>query len=245
MKKRILILACITTLITCKTPLNVTEIRVHKNISIDEEIGESKAIKDIVIPYKQSMERQMNSKISHTSVELTKQGDNSSLGNLLADYTYEGAMDWARQNNVSQIDAAVINIGGIRSVISKGDILLKHIFEVMPFENEVVIVKMNGMAMQELFSYYKGKKNNPVSHLIIETDGKDLQKILINGQPLDVNKTYHIATSDYLALGGDNMKFFKKGEMISTGIKLRDLFIDKFKQNPEVKVPTDIRLIFN
>jgi hypothetical protein len=30
------------------------------------------------------------------------------------------------------------------------------------------------------------------------------------------------------------MKFFSKGEMIPTGIKLRDLFIDYFKKNPEV-----------
>ena len=40
------------------------------------------------------------------------------------------------------------------------------------------------------------------------------------------------------------MYFFKKGEMISTGIKLRDLFLEKFKENPEIKAPTDIRLTF-
>ena len=40
------------------------------------------------------------------------------------------------------------------------------------------------------------------------------------------------------------MDYFKKGEMISTGIKLRDLFLEKFKANPEIKVPTDLRLNF-
>jgi 2',3'-cyclic-nucleotide 2'-phosphodiesterase (5'-nucleotidase family) len=42
------------------------------------------------------------------------------------------------------VDAALINIGGIRTTIGKGDILLKSVFEVMPFENEVIIVKMKG-----------------------------------------------------------------------------------------------------
>ncbi|MBS1572983.1 MAG: bifunctional NAD pyrophosphatase/5'-nucleotidase, partial [Bacteroidetes bacterium] len=58
-------------------------------------------------------------------------------------------------------------------------------------------------------------------------------------------KNYYIATSDYLALGGDNMFFFTKGEMFPTGIKLRDLYLEKFKANPEIIAPKDIRLIFN
>ena len=57
----------------------------------------------------------------------------------MADFTYEGAEEWAK--NDIDVDAAVINIGGIRSTIGAGDILTKHVFEVMPFENEVVIVK--------------------------------------------------------------------------------------------------------
>ncbi len=48
-------------------------------------------------------------------------------------------------------------------------------------------------------------------------------------------KVYYIATSDYLALGGDNMKFFSKGELISTGIKLRDLFLEYFQEKSRSK----------
>lgn len=245
MKKYIITLASAMVLTSCKTALDITKVQIQNNISIDRNINENNAINAVIVPYKKSMERQMNTKISHTSVELSKQGDNSNLGNLLADYTYQGAAEWAERNDIPQLDAAVINIGGIRSAISKGDILLRHVFEVMPFENEVVIVKMKGHHLKGLFEYYKGKKNNPVSRLVIETDGVNLQKALINGQELDTDKVYYIATSDYLALGGDNMKFFNDGEMISTGIKLRDLFVEKFKQNPEIKTSSDIRLIFH
>ena len=69
-------------------------------------------------------------------------------------------------------------------------------------------------------------------------------KELVNGKMVEPNKDYYIATSDYLALGGDNMTFFAKGKMIPTGIKLRDLFLEKFKANPEIVPPTDIRLNF-
>ena len=39
----------------------------------------------------------MNSKISYTSVDLNKSGDNSNLGNLLADFTYEGTEEWGEK----------------------------------------------------------------------------------------------------------------------------------------------------
>ena len=232
-------------LVGCKTPLNIANIHTEKNIYITDQLQDDKAIDAVIQPYKHELEGKMNAVISHTNVELSKSGDNSNLGNLLADYTFDGADEWAKKNNIPPIDAAVINIGGIRTIIAKGDILTKQIYEVMPFENEIVIIKMNGKDVEGLFDYYlKTQKNNPVSHLIIETENGSLSKKLINGKTIDHNKTYYIATSDYLALGGDNMFFFSKGEMISTGIKMRDLFLEKFKQNPEISSPDDVRLIF-
>ncbi|WP_297982918.1 5'-nucleotidase C-terminal domain-containing protein [uncultured Chryseobacterium sp.] len=232
-------------LVACKTPLAVTNVQTQKNISIAANLPEDAAMNGVIAPYKKSLESQMNAKISHTNVDLNKQGDNSNLGNLLADYTYDGAVDWAKKNNIPQIDAAVINIGGIRSTIGKGDILLKHIFEVMPFENELVIVKMKGSDVNSLFDYYlETQKNNPVSHLLVETEQGKISRALINNTNVDPSKTYYIATSDYLALGGDNMKFFNKGEIITTGVKLRDLYVEKFRQTPEVTAPNDVRLIF-
>ncbi len=232
-------------LMGCRTPLHVTNVHTEKNIYITDQLQQDKAIDDVIQPYKRELEGKMNTILSYTNVELTKSGDNSNLGNLLADYTFEGAEDWARKNNIPAIDAAVINIGGIRTTIAKGNILTKQIYEVMPFENEIVIIKINGKDAEGLFDYYlKTQKNNPVSHLTIETENGRLSQKLINGKTIDANKTYYIATSDYLALGGDQMFFFGKGEMISTGIKMRDLFLEKFKQKPEVAVPNDVRLIF-
>lgn len=232
-------------LASCNAPMAISETHPHKNIKVNSELAEDPIIKETIAPYKKSLEQQMNEKISYTSVELNKNGNNSNLGNLLADYTYDAAVAWGKENNIPTIDAAVINIGGIRSIIAKGDILLKHIFEVMPFENEIVIVEMKGSDIDELFTYYLNtQKNNPVSKLFIETENGKISKTLINGLPPQQDKLYYIATSDYLALGGDNMKFFSKGKIIGTGIKLRDSFIDTFRKHPNVTAPNDIRLIF-
>ncbi len=233
-------------LTACKTTsLQVANVQTQKNIPINKDLKTDEDFAKFIEPYTQKLNREMNQKISFTHVDLTKEGDNSNLGNLLADYTFEGADAWAKTNLNKNIDAALINIGGIRTTIGKGDILLKNVFEVMPFENEVIIVKMTGKDLQGLFDYYaKNQKNNPVSHLYIETNKGILSKTLINGKPVDPSQDYYIATSDYLALGGDNMKFFANGESISTGIKLRDLFIDYFKKNQQINPQEEIRLNF-
>ena len=247
MKHKFLLLVPAMLLATaCKTPLNIAQIETQKNIALTKDLPEDQTFKKVIEPYKQEVEGKMNTKVSYTSVDLNKQGDNSNLGNLLADYTFEGADAWAKANGIpGGVDAAVINIGGIRSTIGKGEILTKHVFEVMPFENEVVIIKMKGSDLPGLYDYYaKTQKNNPVSHLYIETDNGVITKRLIGGKEIVPTQDYYIATSDYLALGGDNMAFFGNGQIISTGLRLRDLFLEKFKAQKEIIAPTDIRLNF-
>ena len=247
MKNRFLIpVLAFLALTSCRTALSVANAATEKNILLTTDLPEDPAFKKVIEPYKVELEGKMNTKISYTAVDLNKQGDNSNLGNLLADYTFEGADDWAKKNGIpGGVDAAVINVGGIRSTIGKGDILMKHIYEVMPFENEVMIVKMKGSDLKGLYDYYaRTQKNNPVSRLYIESDNGMSVKELINGKEVEPAKNYYIATSDYLALGGDNMAYFGKGELISTGIKLRELFIEKFRANSEIVPPKDIRLLF-
>ena len=229
----------------CQPNMNLVDVKTQENIVIGQEIEDKKEFVKLIAPYKEKLDDRMNQKISHTMIELNRMGDNSNLGALLSDYLLEGANDWAVKNKMPKVDAAILNIGGIRNNISEGDILVRNIFEVMPFENEMVIVKMKGEDIQGIFDYYeKHQKNNPVAQLnIIVKDGKLIEG-LINGERPQTGKTYYIATSDYLAMGGDSMYFFEKGETVKTDVILRNLFLEYFRKNPEVKVKNDVRLKF-
>jgi 2',3'-cyclic-nucleotide 2'-phosphodiesterase (5'-nucleotidase family) len=67
--------------------------------------------------------------------------------------------------------------------------------------------------------------------------------ILVQGKPLDKNKIYYVATSDYLSNGGDNMLFFKKGvEKYDLEYKLRNIIIDYFKANKTILANKDVRI---
>ncbi len=144
MQNKFLLLGiALLSLTACKTTsLQVANVQTQKNISINKELKDDEGFAKFIEPYTLKLNKEMNQKISYTQVNLTKEGDNSNLGNLLADYTFDGADVWTKANLNKNVDAALINIGGIRTTIGKGDILLKNVFEVMPFENEVFIVKM-------------------------------------------------------------------------------------------------------
>jgi len=98
MKNKIWLLAIVAlTASACRTPLQVAQVQPQKNTSITSEIAENQNFVSVIAPYKVELEKKMNSKISYTSVDLNKSGDNSNLGNLLADFTYEGAEEWGEK----------------------------------------------------------------------------------------------------------------------------------------------------
>ena len=242
---RIFYLLLLAFLGSCSSTFLISDVETEENISIDSKIASDPLYDQVIAPYKEELNAQMNEVIGFSKQELTKKGDDSSLGLVFADYTLDAAKKWAEGQDL-EIHASVINIGGLRTTIGQGDVKLMHLYEVMPFENELVIVQLTGAQLQSLFDYYRNNlKNNPVSGLLIETDGNRLIQGLINGkEPVPV-AIYNIATSDYLALGGDQMNFFAQGKLIPTGVKLRDAYIEQVRKNPTITVPQDKRLLFH
>ena len=137
----------------------------------------------------------------------------------------------------------MLNFGGIRAGISKGDITMEHAFNLMPFENELVVVELTTDKLYELINYLIiNNRAHPISkHLNLEIT-KNGYNLTINNQPIDTSKTYYVLTSDYLQNGGDNMNFFKNPvNLYKTDYKVRNAIIDYFKENDTIKVKLDGR----
>lgn len=97
----------------------------------------------------------------------------------------------------------------------------------MPFENEIVVVTLTGKKTSELFDYLAYVNGMPLSGARMGIKNNKQEGATIGGLPIDTNQTYRVATSDYLAHGGDRMKFFLDPISIENlGHKLRDAIID-------------------
>lgn len=247
MKRFILLIFTTLLVFSCKNePQHLVKVE-GKLLPITEEIQGVQEIEDFIKPYKEKVESEMNTVLSFTSKDLVRTDGEleSSLGNLMADLCYQRANPVFNARTNKNIDFAMFNYGGIRAGITKGEIKTQNAFQLMPFENNLVVVELTGEKMLDLANYLlNAKKAHPISEhvkAIIENDKIDFK---INNKSIDNNKTYFVLTSDYLQNGGDSMNFFKNPvELHKLDYKVRNAIIDYFKEIDTVKVELDGRFI--
>jgi 2',3'-cyclic-nucleotide 2'-phosphodiesterase (5'-nucleotidase family) len=203
------------------------------SISESHIIINSKTIDSIVYktirPYKLSHDANMQSVIGQSEKALIKADLESTLGNFFCDAVMIETKKYLGKDSLL-LNAAVFNKGGLRNSLPQGNITIGNIFELMPFDNEVVLLKLSRIQIKDMVEKISEKGGIPVSGIrLVIKDNKPTQ-VTVNGQSIDESTYYWIVTSDYLANGGDNYSFFKNAiERKTTGILLRDMIITHCK----------------
>jgi len=244
--RKIAIVFCLSILlISCKKDKYAIVKITAKTVAIDSTIAQVDTITKIIAPYKDKMLKEINTVISYAANDIVRTDGvlESSLGNLLADLSYERSNPIFNKLTGKNIDFAMFNYGGIRAGINKGVITNKHAFELMPFENMYVVVELSGEKVIELVQYLiRGNTAHPLSKQVNLTISNTNFDLKINNIPFDKNKTYHVLTTDYLQSGGDLMNFFKNPrKRYSLEYKMRDCIVDYFKSIDTLKTQLDRR----
>ena len=219
-----------------------------KQLKTDSTVTEKKAITDFIKPYKQKLNNELNTVLCTTPIDLTRNdGDlESTLGNLMADICYTQGNPIFKKRTQHLVDFVLLNFGGIRAAIPKGNITPRNAFEVMPFENEMVVVELSGEKVKALLHYLAiEKKAHPIANMRLQIKNDSYQNVSINGNPFDETKNYFVLTSDYLQQGGDQMSFFKNPISITKlDYKIRNAMIDYFKKSTKIKPNLDNRFSY-
>ncbi len=249
-KLYIAVLLC-TLLVSCKD-LNSENLFLSetdsKRIAIDETINGDKEIEEFIAPYKEHLNATLDSVIAFNPKLLSKNdGDlNTALGNLMADIVMIQAKPVIKKKTGKDIDMVLLNKGGIRSELPAGGVTSRSAYNLMPFENEIVVAELTGKQIKQMLKYLeKAKSAHPVSGIkIIADKNYKTIKATIQGKEIAEKKTYLVATSDYLLNGGDNMIFFRDaGSIYGTDYKIRNALIDYFKKIDTIKAKIDKRYI--
>ena len=231
MKSRLRILFFLTTaLLSCKTSFQISkkESGQYKfSDSTNTEIDSS--IYSEIAPYREKMQSAMNEVLAVSTTSLERGLPESKLGNFLSD----ACMSSAKEKNM-QADFAVFNTGGLRRPLPSGNITRGDVFELMPFENELVILWLRGDKLNELLQNFAKMGGQGVAGLRMTISERKAVDITIGGLPLDMSKTYTIATNDYLAGGNDNMEQLAEHEKrLNTGVKVRNMLLDFIKSETQ------------
>ena len=135
-------------------------------------------------------------------------------------------------------------MGGIRQPqLPAGNVTIGNIFELMPFDNMIVLLALDGKTTKQFLDIMAASGGLPVSGVRYEINNETANNITFNGVPFNENKTYTLAISDYLANGGDKLELLKKFKQQSTAKLIRDAFIEYFSEEKIINGKVDGRVV--
>lgn len=207
----------------CKSVQHISHTDVtYRIIKTDSSVASDETINQIIAPYKVQLDAVMNEVLGNVTHDLTKQRPESTLGNWVADAMLESLKDKGYQ-----VDFAIVNYGGLRvPYITAGPLTRGEMYELSPFDNLVTIVDIPGSTLDTIFQQIAATEGWPVSRGVkMVISNKLLVSSLVFEQPIDPSRVYKVATLDYVANGGDDMKSFIPLLRIQTGLVFRDMLI--------------------
>lgn len=215
------LLVAIVFAISCNTTYKAESVH-YSNYRIKQSAS-SNPVAAIISPYSDSVNKLMNMVIGYNETQLEKKRPGNTLGYFIAD----AYLEMARQKVDPNIDLAFMNSGGIRLPdLAAGAMTQGKVYELMPFDNLMVILKMKGSLLRQFLDTLAATEGVIASGINIEIVNKTTQRVMIGGKPLDLNEDYTIVHSDYVAM---NSSLLKNIERKTTSYLLRDAIIDYVK----------------
>ncbi len=235
--------SCITKPKIIKTELTYVPFKTTEN-SIEQE-----QVISFIAPYKKIIDQEMNEVIAYSSHALVKDLPESNLGNMVCDLSLKHANKKLASMQKEPAQFVLLNNGGLRASLPQGEITRGKIFELLPFENELVVLTLSGQKTKELFDFVARSKGMPMAGIVLGLMDTVPITIKVSGEVFDIKKNYRIVTNDYLGAGGDKMRFFNNPltyEII--GSKLRDAIIEELKimnsESKKIEYKKDGRIFF-
>jgi len=178
--------------------------------------------------YRVALEADMNKVLVYSDMVMEKGTPEGTLNNYVADLVLDKGIELYSPGDNKPIDFCLLNYGGLRVPLPAGEITYSRVYELLPFENQMVVITLSGEKTRELFEYLASSSvGMPVSGITLSIKNSLPHSIYVKGEEFDENRNYKILTSDYLAGGGDNMNFFLNPiEYEYVGMKVRDAIIE-------------------
>ena len=212
---------------------------VYNDYRITQNTPKDSSLNRMLKGYADSVNSTMNGVIGTVAEPLNKAQPEGALGNFMTD----AMLVMARKNFTQPVDAAFVNYGGIRlTQLPAGPVTTGKIFELMPFDNIMVLLTLKGDTLQSFLNHVADKGGWPVTGVTYSIENNVATNVLINGKPINSTSIYHIAISDYVANGGDDCTMLKAIPQINTGYVLRDALLQYVKLQTAQGKPIDAKV---
>ena len=199
-------------------------------VEMDEsyDYNPNKELEELVLSYKTVLDKKMNQVIG-TSAHLMDYGKPESL---LTNFTSDVMKQHGDKQLLDGADIGVMNVNGHRATMPKGEVTLGNLYEIYSFDNTITFLQLKGSDVQKMFDSYARMNGAGISSNVrLNIKDRKVERVTIDGQPVDKDKIYNIVTLDYLADGNNGMEAFLDAvEVNNTGVTLRDMMIEYVKE---------------
>lgn len=210
-------------------------------VPVGEGLAEDAEVAKIIAPLAAELRASFGQVIAEAPRGLFRGrgGEENFLGYWVADLMRARAA----QVTGRRIHFAITNSGGLRANIRAGLVKVGDIYEVMPFENELVVADYTGAEILDIVrTGVQRRLGEPCSGVKAVLSGTVEAPVLTitwsDGSPIDPEALYAVATTDYLLASGDSISSLKKGRnAFTTGLPLRQLLLDAAVQAGRLKRP--------
>lgn len=232
MRRLFFVLSVFLLLFSCTPHLVVTQVATKNLLVTPQMAGSDSLVEHLLRPYRDSIEHDMSKVICVSETAIVKGKPESKLSNMVADILLNYCIEYCTANNANyRPDAAYVNYGGLRGSLPQGKITVGNIFELMPFENEVVLLKVSGKTIQEMAEKIAARGGEGVAGIKLGIRNDKVATLLVGGKQVDPNAFYWLVTNDYIANGGDQMTMFANpADQKNTKAKIRDVIIKSLSE---------------
>lgn len=240
--KRILIALFLVASLGCHRAYHPTALQ-YEGYDV-RNLPQDSVLSAFISPYRTQVDATMNDPVAELPVSLVKALPDGTLGNFMAD----AYLAMAREKFDASADFAYMNHGGIRlNQVQAGPLRRGTVYEVMPFDNQMVLVKVKGETVKAFLDHIAAEGGGGIAGLTMQIRDQQATDIRIGGQPLDLNKTYQMVNSDYVVNGGGRFTGFTSLPVQKTGYLLRDALLDYCKrfrdQGKPLPIDTQKRIV--
>jgi len=220
------LLFSLSSLLVAQSPSVKAEV-IPVTVSIPEDVEIQKVIAPLAAEIKASFDLPLVQ--APQGLFRGRRGEENLLGYWVSD-VMRGAAEAVTGRPVR---LAITNAGGLRSNLRPGLLKVADIFELMPFENELVVIELTGAeVIQVVTESIVRRGGEPCSGVKAVVEGTPEAATFTitwaDGSPIDPAATVYVATSDYLYGGGDSIPTLKKGRKpFTTGLTLRQILLDE------------------
>ncbi len=209
----------------------------YSSIKVDsvDAIAPDSAIVKYIDKYRVEIQKEMNVTLAVSERVIEADKPEGTLNDLVADAVFQMGTLRYKPADGKNIDFCLLNYGGLRKSLPKGNIMIGNVFELMPFDNKLNVITLKGVQVVQLFDFLAKKiEGHPIANCRLVVNRNQATQVTIGGVPLDTSKTYKVVTNDYLSGGNDGMYFFKQALAIEpVDYLIRDAIIDYLRKMGE------------